>query len=402
MNNLISKINILALCIYIYTPIYLYNKQINVALVIGSFLVWLYTAYRLDHSWTNLVRPFIPTLLSMVVINILLCIFSGIEVYSVMVTSVLAYSCLLLYAFYSRHLDLLKWPFLFFVVILILNCKDTIIGNMLIPGVSRKQGEGYNSVESSELLLSMHIGSFPFLYSLALLLLPLTLFYKHKIISRFVYVPILVLFVVTVLYGSYFISLIISIVMIIFGLSNIANLKKIVLVCGLMATIFIVAKDSILDSIIYVGEKTGSAVLVSHAEEIKYSQKEDDADQVSGGRATLYKNAVLNFLDSPIIGEIDGSKPARLSEHSELLEYLEKYGLFSFPFFYIWYLIYHTVFVRLRQSKVRMYYSMYFAVLLIFLLINPLRYEQPLTITSYCIIPLMFMYLDKELCASEL
>nr|WP_321376030.1 hypothetical protein [uncultured Bacteroides sp.] len=397
MDSFIKKINVIALCAFLYTPMYLYNKQINVMLVVVSFAIWIISSFRIDSDWIKRFKPYIPTLIMMIGINVLYCNCTGTDLYTTMVMSILAYTGILLYAFYSNHIDLLKWPFIFLIIILCLDCVDTIKGNMMIPGISRKQGDGFDTQEASYILNSMHIGSYPFLYSIALLILPITLFFKHKVIRKYLYFPITILSVVTILYGSYFISLIITLLMIFFGIMDIRNLKKTVVLCIISAVIFTIAKDPIMDGLVYMGEKTGSSVLVSHAIEIKNSGAVDGANQFTGGRSSLYMNAVLNFLEHPLIGQMDGEKSSHFSMHSELLEYPEKYGLLSIPFFYIWLLLFKTQHGVLRTKQIKSYHTIFFATLIVFLFINPLRCEQPFSLTAYCIIPLMLLFLDMKI-----
>ena len=396
-NSLLRKINILALCAYIYTPIYLYNKHINVIIVILSFLVWLISSYKIEANWLSRFKQYLPTLFMMILLNVLYCFSIGTDVYPIMVMSILAYTGIMVYTFYCNHLDLLKWPFIFIIVILCFDCVDTIQGNILVPGISRKQGVGYGAQEASEFLYTMHIGSYPFLYSISLMILPITLLYRQKLIPIIIYIPIIILFIITILYGSYFISLAIAIIMIILGFINIKSLKKAVILCITAIVMYMVFKEPILNSVIALGETTNSTIIIQHAQEILSGNSEGDVDQVTGGRATLYTNAFYNFLDHPLIGQLSGEKAQRFSMHSELLEYLEKFGLLAFPFFYIWIQQYKTQHKSLKTNIVKTYHTIFFATFIFFLFINPLRNEQPLTMTLYCIIPLILLYIDRRL-----
>lgn len=402
MSNFIRNMNILALCAFIYTPIYLYNKQINVVIVSVSFIIWFITSLCVEQNWLSRFKPYVPTIMAMILLNILFCISTHTDMYSTMVMSILAYVGVLFFAFYSRHINLLKLPFVFLLVILCLDSIDTIKGNLLMPGISRKQVQFYDTQEVAYLQHVMHIGSYPFLYSLSLFVLPITLFFKNKVLGKLVYIPLILLFVETILYGSYFISLIITIMMLILGLINFNNIKKAVISCVIVASVFLVAKDSILDAIIYIGEKTDSTIIVQHAMEIKSGSGGEGADMVTGGRSSLYTNAILNFMEHPLVGQLSGDKPKYFSMHSELLEYLEKFGLLSFPFFYIWFLLFKTQRKMLRTKKVKTYHAIFFGTLMFFLFVNPIRNEQPFTLMVFCVIPLMLIFLDTKLYNNKL
>ncbi len=397
MIKLTQNINIMALCAFMYTPIYLYNKQISVVLVFVSFVIWFITSINIDNLWLNRFKPYAITLMSMILLNIVYCITTGTDMYSTLVTSLLAYTGVLFFAFYSHHTNLLKWPFVFLLILLSVDCIDTIKGNLLFPGISRKQALNYDVHEAAVMQMSMHIGSYPFLYSLSLISLPITLFFKNKLISKYLYILLILLFLTTILYGSYFISFILMILMFFLGIMNIKSLKKAISSLVLIVGLFLIIQNPILDSIVYLGEKTNSRVLVQHAMEIKHGRSSDDADMVTGGRTTLYINAIQNFIEHPLVGQMDGEKSRHFSMHSELLEYLEKYGLLSFPFFYIWFLLFKRQRILLRTKRIRTYHTIFFLTLMFFLLINPIRNEQPFTLMVYCIIPLMFMFLDSKL-----
>lgn len=312
----------------------------------------------------------------------------------VLIKSTIGYLWFIMFIFYQNNLNLLKIPLLILALFITLDAFDTIAGNMIMPGASRMQADGYDSEASAIMMQSMHIGGYPLLYSLAFLVFPTTLWIRKEKKIRILLVPIIILFFVTIVYGSYFISLALSLFMFITSFFHIKNIKKFTIYALFFSALFIGVKDYALDGIIFIGQKTETPILVLHAEQLK--DDSSDTETKTGGRMELYMGALKNFGNSPLYGELLGDRKIYFSEHSEWLEYLEKYGLFAIVYILFIVNVFKTSYRSLMSAEMKNYFKIYIALVVFFLLVNPMRNEQPLTFCLYFAVPLLFKIIESK------
>jgi len=397
-NKSLSIINPLCLCLFSITFIYDYCKHINIPLVVGSFAIWFITSQIIEPNWTTRASKMIRYIVPLYIVDLIYCIAVEDSIAQTFITSTLAYLWILIFFFYIRNVNLLKWSILFFIAVLCVDCFDTVAGNLAVPGASRMQGDGYDRLEAALLMQSMHIGGYPLLYALTFLTLPVALWIKYKLPMRILSIVFLVISIATIFVGSYFLSILFSLLLISSSFVNAKKSKRLFFIILSMLTIFVVFKDPILNGVIYIGENIESPILIGHATELKEGEK---TTTTTTGRGDLYMGAVQNFLDSPLIGQIGDVKLAHESGHSELLEYLEKYGLFAIPFFLFWYNLIKSVRREIQSESIRVYYYLYSVCLFVFMLINPIRWGQPLVFVLFFGAPLLFIVIDQKSLASH-
>lgn len=396
MKGFVSWLNIISLCAFAYTPLYLYDKNISVPLIFSSLMLWFITSNFIEAGWLKRMRPFAMPLFGIISVELLSCWLLNEPIYGFISSAFLAYTGLFFWQFYQKHLNHLKLPLLFLILILLLDGFDTIIGNMLFPGASRKQSEVYDALEASIMQQNMHIGGFPFLFAVAFMMLPIGLFIKYNVLKKSLGIFLIIFNFTVLFYGSYFISLIVSSLLLVIILPNIVYMKKNFLFAVLTIIFLFLLKDPILDFVVFIGDQTGSTFIVQHALDIKNGDLSSSGD-VTGGRSELYMGAFLNFLNHPILGKMDGWTTGYESNHSELLEYFEKFGVFGFPFIHLWIAYYRELKQSLLSYNVQLYSKMYIGVLMFFLFVDPLRREQPLSMIIFCVIPLALKYIDKKI-----
>lgn len=397
MKGFVSWLNIISLCAFAYTPLYLYDKNISVPLILTSLMLWFITSNYIETGWLIRMRPFAMPLFCISSVELLSCWLLNEPIYGFVSSAFLAYTGLFFWQFYQKNLDHLKWPFLFLILIFLLDGFDTIIGNMLFPGASRKQSEVSDALEASIMQQVMHIGGLPFLFAIAFMMLPIGLFIKYKVLKKSLGIILIIFNFAVLFYGSYFISLIVSSLLLIITLPNIVYMKRNISITVLFIIFFSLLIDPILDLVVFIGDQTGSAFIVQHALEIQNGDSSSAAGDVTGGRSELYMGALLNFLNHPFLGKMDGWTVGYESNHSELLEYFEKFGVFGIPFIHLWIVFYRKLKHSLFSYNMQLYSTMFLVVLMFFLFVDPLRREQPLSMIIFCVVPLALKYIDDKI-----
>ena len=402
-NTIAEKINVsslvLLVSLFFFTPFASFKKVI----IIGAFLIlWLLSSFALSGKTMKKAVPLFVILFSLMIIEFI-CSRSvnNHDLFRVFFTQhLLTYFWGILGVFYATKLELFKKGIPFIVAMISISCLYTIIGNIAFPGASRLlAGSEAEGSQTYEMLHSMHIGGYDFIYAIVFAVFPCALWIKKRLNFRFISVFFLTVMLGTLLVGSYFTSIILATVALIISLSSAQKLPRFLLIFGVLALIIFVCKNTLLHALIAFGEYIDSSMLQMRAQEMLEGSYQDEYDK-SGmlSRIDRMNNAFYNIAQSPIVGRLFG-KPmnAKISGHSELLAYFERYGLFGFIYLYYYYSIFKIITKRINTKEIKLLMKLFVVVFYVFLALNTFDIANATGCSVFLIAPCTFLYIEKWL-----
>lgn len=405
IENMSIKINIpritnqILLCVLatllIYTPAFEYKKLLYIG---GIFALWFFTSLLLDGTFLFNSINEICYVLFFVFIDFLVWFLNGDTSYLFLgINKVPVFMWLIVFCFYSQKTDIVKKPLVIIFLLMAVSSVYTLNGNITYPGASRLLAGVVKAFEAERTLYkSLNIGGYGFIYSLVFFTMPLLLMIKYKVLCgvwNWIYFGLLVS---TVVVGSYFTGILLMIAMIFCAMIEPKRLDSYILSIIIICVAMLVLKDTVMEVLSKLGKSIGSEMLVRHSNDIiemDYLDEYGDAN-----RFQIYLNSILNFVDRPFFGVLQGNEIIyRRSGHSALLGYLECYGLLSFVYFAFFKYAFKVTKSLLKTKVIKNYYTVYFSFIILFLLVNIFDAFPEVGMMVFFVGPITMLVIDDKL-----
>lgn len=393
-----NEVLIIALAsLMIFTPFY---KMQRMYILILLFSAWFFSTVLMELKWywkKNAIIA-IVILILMVALDAMLWNVTGDYTYfnSCITHKFFVYIWFLIFLFYTKHIDILKKIMPIIMLLILISAVITLVGNITNSGASRLlAGTSDYYAAMREQYRNAFIGGYDLIYALVFMLMPLLLMLRNKIKGCYIALFMACSFIVTVVISSYFIGILLSVA---FVLCIIFKPKRIgryfaIMLCILL--IVILAKDYLLEGLVNIGNAIGSDILVKRANEMITMSYVTDYGE--GNRLVIYHNAILNYLDHPFLGTLQGSlKNHRRSGHSALLVYLESYGLLSIVYYGFLFKIFKTTKNCLKNIVIRNSYKIYYGIFLIFMFVDIFDTAYAMGCVVLFVAPAMLLIIDEE------
>ena len=321
----------------IFVP--LFSQYLRVIIFYPVMFIWIFTAMLIDKNWINRSFPEIMYLFYILILFVFAYLFSGSsDILRRYVTVIfISFSSLLLYTFYSENLHLISKYKSFILWSLIFGVTTTVYGVVKYPQAARILAtDGSNYPELFEMFRKMGIGGYDFIYTLVVA--SIALIFLIKMVSgyrKIILAVAWILFEVCIFLSGYTIAILSSVLFCIFAFllpvkskkPNIHHVKIssifLVGVAGLIVWFF---RDPIFGLIATLADKLNVYYVSIRIKQLLSATEGEGLASLE--RIGLYKNAWLNFLDSPAFG-IGIRKESLASGHSEVLYYLESFGVWG-------------------------------------------------------------------------
>ena len=391
---------LLFVAIAIFTPLYSYQQMI---IILSIFCIWLVSSLVIDKHWVKMAINPLFLLCLIVLLDYILGTFHHDTTATLLgINKMPTFVWIIVLIFYTYHMKLVEELIPIIVILMIISAIYTIIGNIEYPSASRllaSTGDDYYT-ETRSLYRELNIGGYGYIYSLVFAILPLGLISKKSsFFIKIFYITSIVLFFITIVLGAYMIGILLVCTMLILLFVNPEKIK-ITTIFTLFLCLFLL-RFVFLDILVSVGEQYDITALSKHAEELlsgTYS-----AGDKYNSRIHIYYNAILNWLDSPICGQLFGhvSSEYRRAGHSQLLDFLEKYGLFAYVYVMFLKYLYKFVMNGIRINLMKKYYKLYYIVMIVFMFINRFDTFMALGFMFFFFGPILIKSADRRTLLQE-
>lgn len=395
-NSVILTLNLLLMLVYaslaVLTPVYEYQKMVY---LLAVFFFWYVTALVIEKNWLRISLYYLLFLVSIIILDYI-CGWVNNDEYTMMdgVNKAPVFCWSLFVLFYSRHLQNIRPYVGVLLLFLIVSSVFTLSGNIIIPGASRLlAGTNDFYMEDRLYLRKMFVGGYDFIYCLVFSIFPLIIWSRNNSLLKktMVYLSIM-LFLVTIVLGAYMIGILMATLSIIISFVNI-NRTSVVRIL-LIIVFIIIFKDVMLKLLESVGEQYDIAALVKHSEDLSTGSYYAESNQ-ENNRISIYLGSIRNWLQSPIFGHLIG-RPTNLvrAGHSEMLSFLERYGVFSLVYFFFFRRFYLSVKKCIDTVENQRYFKLFFFLFIIFGFLDRFDRSYGIGFMVFFLGPLLFMLKD--------
>lgn len=355
----------------IFTPLYSMQKMI---LLLGFWGLWFLTAIQIDPSFIKRTSALLLLIVAMLFMAGIASVMQGdSSVLNSVVNAMPNLAWAIVGIFYVYNTDILRNSKWILIVLIAVSSIYTLMGNLQYPEASRLLASTTDYYSTTrELYRSINIGGYGFVYSLVFAVMPILLLIKNNSNHPILLLACVILFIATIAVSAYMTAIIICSLMLVFTLIKNKKVMRILTALGLVVIVVLLFREQILSILVSLGEMTGADILVTRAQQLLTGSYFLDAGADQANRLTIFKNTILNWLDSPVVGNMFGADHLvyRRSGHSEMLGYLEKWGLFASVYFGF----FRTTYVRTRTSleseNMRQNYRLYYLLLMLFITID--------------------------------
>ena len=390
---------VILVSIFLFTPFSEYKRMVFFGVLV---LLWLVSSIVYNRNAMLDTVPMIVILFFMMIIQFIYSTFPGNndEFRRFFTRFLLTYVWGVLGVFYASNIDLFKKSIPFLAIMVSVSCIYTIIGNLAIPNASRllagteQEGDVMYSV-----IRSMNIGGYDFIYALVFALIPGVLWYKNRLDFRVLSLLFIILVFGTLIVGSYFTSIILATVAVFLSVSSIKKKSSSIVVFCLLLFLLFSLKEIILQGLIDFGAAIDSHMLQMRAQEILDGSYQEEAEATGQySRIDRIKNALFNISQSPLFGRMT-SQPLnyRVSGHSELLGYFERYGVIGLLYLFYYYSIYKRIHKKATTNEMKRNISILFILFFVFLFLNTFDVANATGCMVFLIAPCTMLYIEKRL-----
>lgn len=383
----------LLIALFMLTPIHQLQKLI---FIYPLFLVWFGSSCSIDKNFLSKTAKWWGYFVCFAVLWLIYTVFHREWEFLHFINHIfLTYMWILMFVFYRSHKKIFS-PLIYPTLAMILvSCGYTFAGNLIFPGASRVLGSSASELSiEKEIAIQLHVGGFGFIYSLTFLVIPMVDMFKmsKKKWQKIVMVIMLVGVIATIVVASYFMAILFATIFIILANSSSRNRVRTIMILVFLGTLAFLAKDYILLGLMDLGQLIDSHMLYARAEQMlegTYQSHYEEGGNLS--RYDLMKNGVLNFLASPIVGQMCSDAPNLTSGHSEFIGYLEKYGFFG-----IAYILYFIKILQLGRKTFmteqgRMMYTFLFIGIVCVALFNTFSISCEAGLVGFFLAPLLML-----------
>lgn len=392
LNNLCAVILVAR---YAFTPFVRFDTSVAVKYIIVA--LWLITAIANDKGLIYRARKIIIFLVVVLFLNVLLYITSGSNFNLIRYRSQTFFFFFwqIMFEYYkNKKLDIKKISWVF-IPLLTLSCYYTLTGNLHYFHASR-QLAGLANSQQIALYYSNNIGGYGFIYFLSFLIPLLYLAYKNKLNGKLsmLHIVLVVLSVATIIISDYTTALLVSAALLIYAFFFTESKYKFIYTFLILIAVSIVAVfgSQLLELLKNFFTNINSRMIVTRIEQLQMASQRGESIE----RFQLYKNGLLNFMDRPLWGVPQDSELLRYSNHSEIICYLERFGLIGIFYPFMLFADYKGVVVSLKSNIYKSFYRAIMIALLIFAAINRVDTAPEISLAVYLIIPLCLIYLENR------
>ena len=397
-----KSVNIISLLLFVslflFTPFDGFKKLIILA---GLFMVWMVSAIAINGKAFTKTFPLIGLLLVIMGLNLMYSYGGGhSDQFRRFFTQFFwTYVWGVLGVYYAKNLVIFKKCLPFVIIMIAVSCVYTIIGNLAIPGASRMiAGSESEGSQMYYLIHSMHIGGYDFIYAIMFAILPCSIWARKKIGYFFISIAYLALLFGTLLVGSYFTSIILATVIVLFSVSDTRKLSTYIIVIGILFVFVFIFKDYLLRALMDFGALIDSQMLQNRAQEMLEGTYQESYDEVGDySRVDRMLNALHNISQSPLFGKLF-TQPAdiRPSGHSELLGYFEQYGLFGIVYVYYYYSVMKKIRLEFMSKEMSLRFRIFSILFFLFITINTFDVANATGCMALFLAPCMMLYIDRK------
>lgn len=395
---LLNRLSILLLiALFMLTPIHQFQKLI---FIYPLFLVWFATSCSIDKNYFRRTENWWIYYVYFALLWLFFSTFHRNWEFLHFINHIfLTYMWVLMFVFYRSHKNIFS-PLIYptFGMILV-SCGYTYAGNMILPGSSRFLGSG--SVEFSmekEIALQLHVGGFGFIYSLTFLVIPLVDMMKlgNNKWQKLAMVIMLAAIAATIVVASYFMAILFATFFILLANSSSRKMSHTAIILAFFSVLLYVVKDYILMGLMDLGQMIDSNMLYARAEQMlegTYQSHYEEEGNLS--RFDLMKNGMLNFLASPVIGQMSSQAPNLASGHSEIIGYFEKYGVFGIAYILFFVKVYKLSRNTFVTDQGRMMYTFLFIGIVCVAMFNTFSISCEAGLVGFFLAPLLMATYER-------
>ena len=365
-------------------------------------LLWLATSILYNQKAMKDTVPLIIILVFMIIIQEIYSSFQGNndEFRRFFTRFLLTYIWGIIGVFYASNVNLFKKSIPFVAVMIAVSSVFTITGNIAIPNASRLlAGTEQEGDTMYYVIRSMNIGGYDFIYALVFAVFPSVLWYKNKLDFHVLSLLFIILIFATLIVGSYFTSIILATVAVFLSVSSKKKKSTSIVVFCILMFMLLSFKEIILQGLIDFGVAIDSHMLQVRAQELldgSYQEEADAAGQYS--RIDRIQNAIHNISQSPLLGRMT-SKPLiyRVSGHSELLGYFERYGVIGLLYLFYYYSIYKKIYKKVVTNEMKRIMSIFFIFFFVFIFLNTFDVANATGCMVFLIAPCTMLCIEKHI-----
>lgn len=396
-----SYINILSLVLlvslFLFTPFAEFKKVVVLAALFG---VWFLSSYSINAKALSKSLPLVAILGVLMLLQYFLSTGSGDSLLfrRFFTQNLWTYIWGVLGVFYAANLNLFKKCILFVAIMLLVSCGFTIAGNIIMPGASRLlAGAESEGSQTYDLIHSMNIGGYDFIYALPYALIPCTLWLKRRLAMRYVDIFLIGTILITLVVGSYFISLILAIIAIVLSASSARNYVTIAIYSGIAILLIMIFKENILQGIIDIGVRIDSQALQRRAQQLLDESYQDAYNAVGDySRLDRAMNAIHNISLSPLFGRMTGVASGTMpSGHSEMLGFFERFGIFGCFYVYYIYLVFKKIGKNVVTKDMKHLLTICLFLLLLFVTVDTFDVANATGCMVFFFAPCTMLYIES-------
>lgn len=402
-----ESINIILLALlvslFLFTPFGDFKK---IVIIGGLMSLWLISSISLNRKSMKDTVPLFVVLSGIMLLQFIYSSFpNNGDTFRLFFTQyLLTFMWGILGVFYASNIDLFKKSIPFLVIMISISCIYTIMGNLAIPNASRLLAGSEKEGDQTYILLhAMNVGGYDFIYALVFALFPAVLWFKFRFSKTILSIAFVLLIIGTLLVGSYFTSILLATIVVIFSLSDTKKLSRFIVISGLLLFIIIIFKDFLLRGLVDFGVTIDSHMLQMRAQEMLDGSYQEDSDAIGQySRWDRMLNALHNFSQSPIFGRMTmRTLDIKPSGHSEMLSYFERYGICGSIYFYYSYLIYKKIQKNTTTIEMRRGIGFLFIIFLVFIFLNTFDVANATGCMIFLIAPCTMLYIEKRKQSAE-
>lgn len=373
------------MALFFLTPFLEYGSLI---LYYAVIILWFITAQKIDKFAFKGTRFFIFFFVYILAINAAFSINHGnLDFFKKCLGGqILSYFSFYFYSFYSRHLRLFDIVLKFLILFLLISAAFTIIGNSLFYQPSRALANPEDP--NCALYRSLFIGGYEYIYAIVLFVPPFVYHQRMKkgnIMSYYIPMFCIAILSYCILMSSYTTAILLTLIGTMAAFVKNKNLKTIIISFSVIFIIVYLLKDVFLLWLYNFGESIDSYALTTRSRQLLEGSYSDENGDL--GRDQRFINGLLNFISSPLWGQILGNTDPKLADHSGLGNYLDHYGLMGIIFYKIISVIYKKTKESYRNLRIQNYYNIYIFLALFLFLVDTFDYNPSLCFMAFFVGP---------------
>ena len=393
-NEFINHICIIALSgLIVFTPLYGLKK---IAILLGSFVMWYLSTLTIDIQWVRRKQKALLYLLIFLLLDVFYSLSTGSTepLHYYLVQKLFVYIWIFIFLFYIEHKNMLHIPITAILLMIAISCILTIRGNLLYPGASRRLASGG---ELANFYHKMYIAGYDIIYGMVFLVMPITLGIKKRVLRVIPASLLLIEMMVTLVIGSYAISILFTVGMLICALAGQKNKVKFFVITMGLTVLVLVFRIELLDALINIGIRINSYMLVRRATQLRDMTYFSDYGMNNYNRFALYLNGIMNFIRYPLVGRMGGYHNDILyAGHSGLINYFDVYGIFGAIYVGYWLYSYKSIKYAFEEKENVDYYKLFFMFVWAFLILETIDIAPATALVINFLAPAIFVFVEDS------